>query len=243
VVKLTTFPSAPVSASPKKEGVSPKTIERHGSFAAQLDRLCQGGMDGARQSHPGRPLCKCTKSSTLRIEDTDRIPLSQRGEEGSQMWTWVETNKEWVFSGAGLTAGALLIWAGRSFWGRLTAPRPRVQVQMAMMAFPGGGYADGIAINFVNPTECDVVIGDFLLELTSGENLYVVQDSFTGARQQKRTVKAGDQHTFCVGASELAESGRRISDFRCAVVKTPAGLCFRSSSRELHNAILQLARS
>jgi hypothetical protein len=158
------------------------------------------------------------------------------------MWDWVEKNKEWVFSGAGLTLAAFLIWAGRSVFQRLRGPRPHVELNLALGALPLGGSIRALTISLLNPTSHDVVIGNFVLELTNGETLYFLQDCFTGSVQGKNVVRPGDSCSFHIAISELRETGRMLGEFRCALVQTPVGPGYRSTRKQLHRFLRHILK-
>jgi hypothetical protein len=159
------------------------------------------------------------------------------------MWEWVENNKEWVFSGGGLTLLAFLIWAGRSVFQRLNNPRPQVKLNLATLVVGlRVGNSRALTISLLNPTDYDVVIGNFVLELANGETIYFPVDYFTGELQRKNVVKPGDSCAFHIGIADLRQTGRRLADFRCALVQTPAGPGYRSTRHELHRFLRHILK-
>jgi hypothetical protein len=156
------------------------------------------------------------------------------------MWEWVEKNKEWVFSGAGLTLVAFLIWAGRTVLQRLKRPCPLVKLNLAIGVGPGINKMHALTISLLNPTDHDVVVGNFVLELTSGKTMFFPSDYFTGNLQRKNVVKPGDSCEFHIGIPNLQESGYRLADFRCALVQTPAGSGYRSTRQDLYRFLCHI---
>jgi hypothetical protein len=158
------------------------------------------------------------------------------------MWEWVEKNKEWIFSGAGLTLAGLLVWAGKSAFHRLKRLRPHVKLNLAIATLRTGRSIKALTISLLNPTDREIVVGNFVLELTTGETLYLPHDCYTGELQQKRIVKRCDEHSFHIGIDSLRNMGRTLSDFKCALVQTPAGSGYRSTRKELHRFLRNILK-
>lgn len=158
------------------------------------------------------------------------------------MWDWIEKNKDWFFSGAGLLCVPFVIWSARAVYQRLRGPRPHVKVNLAVKIIPGGGGPRALTISLLNPTSHEVVIDNFVLEMTSGETLYLPDDFMTGELQIKREVKPGDSCSFHFGIDALRQTGRRFDEFRCALVQTPVGPGYRSTRKELNRFLRHILK-
>jgi hypothetical protein len=158
------------------------------------------------------------------------------------MLEWIEKNRDWVLSGVGLTLVAFLIWAGRSVFHRLKGPRPQVKLNLAIGIGAGIDNSRALTISLVNPTDHEVVIGNFVLELTSRETMFFPTDYITGQLQSKQVVKPGDSCAFHIGIPELRQTGRHFSEFKCALVQTPAGPGYRSTRHELHRFLRHILK-
>lgn len=150
------------------------------------------------------------------------------------MLEWIEANKEWAFSGIGITILGGITWI---IW-RLMHPRPSVRVALALT--PAGR---ALTISFLNPTDREIIVGNFVLELHTGETMLLLVDELTGEVQQPRPVRAGDRRDFHFRAESLADCGRRAEEFKCAWVQTPVGGGYRSDTAALQRILSSLLRT
>jgi hypothetical protein len=156
------------------------------------------------------------------------------------MWEWIDKNKEWIFSGVGLTLLALL---GRKVLSWFYTEGPQVRVAAAVAAGPHTGPVDFVAITIQNRTKNVLHLGNVFLELSTGEQFMPTLDPLTGAGQERRQIQAGDSFTFHIPAAHILESGLPMEAFRCAAVRDGVGGVYRSSSRELRKILQAIYRT
>ena len=152
---------------------------------------------------------------------------------------WIIQNKEWMFSGGGISIALVVIWASRRIFRGYFEPKPVVEVTMGM-AQTSSNLTDFLGIEFLNKSNRDVVINSFSLELWSGETMITTHDEITGEPQQKRVVRQGDSFSFHIPVAMLAKAGRKISEFKCALVTDALGNKHRSDSKKLTRTITRL---
>ena len=161
-----------------------------------------------------------------------------------QIAQWIGMNKEWLFSGVGITLVLMLIWLARKFRAVFRKDGPIVSVRYGFYTTPLGSVGDGMAITIQNTTQRTLHLGNFLVGMRSRENIFVPQDELTGQTQQKRQVSPGDSFTFHIPAHIFAEIGKDASEYTEAIVEDAAGPPYKSHRGELSKAIrFMLARA
>jgi hypothetical protein len=158
------------------------------------------------------------------------------------MWDWFEKNKEWAFSGVGLIAVPFLIWICKSLFNWMKGSRPYVTLNLGIGMRRMGGSLQTLTISLINPTTQPVVIGNFVLELSNGETLFLPDDSVTGEWQGRKVVQPGDACSFHISLSVLRETRYALDDFRCALVQTPIGDSYRSTRKELRRFLQHILK-
>jgi hypothetical protein len=149
----------------------------------------------------------------------------------------LDKNKEWIFSGAGITLLAIFLWSCRKAFGRFFEKGPAVHVSGAVTSAPLMGTAHFAAITVENRTGGVLFVANFFLELDSGEQYLPLVDPLTGRGQMKTRVEAGDSLVFHIPASDIISSGLPLQAFRRAAVRDSLGRVYRSSRRELHRVL------
>ena len=144
-------------------------------------------------------------------------------------------NKEWVFSGIGVTVLVAIIAFGRKVLSAVQAGPVRVRVAGAIIDSGMGRFTDALAITVLNAGQQPVFLGNVFLELNTREKLVPLLDEVTGESQQQRRLEPGQQFTFHITANMLRRTGKSISEFRCAAVADAATRVYRSSGHQLRN--------
>ena len=157
------------------------------------------------------------------------------------MWEWVEKNREWIFSGIGVTTVLFLVWLFRAGVAKslgliLKKNKPEVVIRLrgALTKHPILGFVDALGITAENHSDKNIVIGNFML-LTREKRIYVPMDGLTGAPQRKQTIRPGDSCSFHIAASQLCEIKLPPGAFEGASVETPLGKEYRSSPKEIED--------
>jgi hypothetical protein len=153
------------------------------------------------------------------------------------MWEWVEKNKEWIFSGAGLTGLALLGLFGRKVLGRFSRETPQVRVGVAVVAGPFTGPVEFVTITVQNRTKEVLRLGNIFVELSTREPFMPTLDPLTGGGQERREIQPGDSFIFHIPVAHILETGLSVEAFRCAAVRDAVDRVYRSSSRELRKVL------
>ena len=161
-----------------------------------------------------------------------------------QLLSFLARNKEWLFSGLGLTVGTLAFLVGRAAIQALRGRRPpdlRVKPMPAISHHPLLGTDSFFTITVQNHSSFAAFISGFFIELPGRQKLMVEKDGMTGAFQGKQTLPPGDALTFHIPAqhlrSYLAEAGHSRADFRRAFVVDAVGRRYYSSRKECRTAI------
>ncbi len=154
------------------------------------------------------------------------------------MLEFLDKNKEWIFSGVGITLATVLVLlaikAVKSFMRR----GPTVRVAAAMAQTGMGGVADFLSITVQNTTDKVFRFGNIFLELDTREQFMPRVDPLTGERQGvRRVLEPGDSFSFHIPVSDLVETNLPISRFRCAAVRDALGHVYRSSPAELRRVL------
>jgi hypothetical protein len=156
------------------------------------------------------------------------------------MIEFLDKNKEWVFSGAGITVLTLLVVFGRRAFGSFTRKGPTVRVSAAMA---GNGFTrpmDLVAITVQNRADHVLYLGNIFLELNTRNQFMPTLDPLTGSGQENRQLQPGNSFSFHIPVTHIIESGLPLEAFRCAVVRDGVDRLYRSSRRELRK-VLQVA--
>jgi hypothetical protein len=158
------------------------------------------------------------------------------------MWEWVEKNKEWIFSGAGLTVLALLALFGRKVLGWLNREAPQVRVGGAVAAGAPAGPVEFVTITVQNRTQGVLHLGNIFIEMSTREQFIPTLDPLTGNGQERRRIQPGDSFTFRIPVAHILETGLPVEAFRCAAVRDAVDRVYRSSSRELRKVLQAVYR-
>jgi hypothetical protein len=166
--------------------------------------------------------------------------LGQNQRKEKAMWDWVEKNREWAFSGIGITMILFLIWLFRAGIAKVygfffTQEKPEVVIRLrgAIAQHAIFGSVDALSITAENHSDKDIIIGNFLL-LTKEKRIYVQIDGLTGVPQHRQTLRAGDSCSFHITASQLKEINLPPAAYVGASVETPLNKEFRSSHKDLN---------
>lgn len=145
----------------------------------------------------------------------------------------------------GDNAGGVILGDGNTVNFSPPPPPPKVpivQLSMALTKDPLAGFLHGISITLLNTTDRSVFVGNFLLEMVDGSTIYCPQDYFTGERQHRREVRAGDKHSFHIGDVTILEIGRPDTDFVCAVVQDAVGPSYKTDSESLRACVRDILK-
>jgi hypothetical protein len=146
-------------------------------------------------------------------------------------------NKEWIFSGAGVTAVMFLFVFGRRVmqWARPQSPTVRVAATLA--GNPLIGMAEVLTIKVQNRTDKAVYVGNLFLELDSRQQFMPLLDALTRRGQDVQKLQPGTSTSFNILVSDIRESGIPRAAFRCAAFRDGTDQVYRSSTRELQNVL------
>jgi hypothetical protein len=155
------------------------------------------------------------------------------------MWEWVEKNKEWVFSGAGLAFVALF---GRKVLSWFNREAPQVRVGRAITAGVFTGPIEFVTITVQNRTQGVLHLANIFIELSTREQFIPTLDPLTGHGQERRQIQMGDSFTLHIPVAHFLETGLPVEAFRCAAVRDAVDRVYRSSSRELRKVLQAVYR-
>jgi hypothetical protein len=158
------------------------------------------------------------------------------------MLEFLDKNKEWIFSGAGITLVTLLVLFGRRAFGALLVGGPTVRVSRAIMGTPMTGPVDVLAITVQNRTGQVLYLGTVFLELVTREQFIPTLDPLTGTGQGRRELQPGDSFGFHILAHDIIRSGLPLEAFRCAAVRDAVDRVYRPSGGELRRALTLITR-
>jgi hypothetical protein len=148
------------------------------------------------------------------------------------VFEFLAQNKEWVFSGVGVTVAVALVTLVWTWGTRLAARTIQVRAVGVIVSGPMG-MTDAIGIEVLNAGKQTAFLRNVCLELNDGGSLVPLRDEVTGATQQERQLNPGQSFTFHITAAMIRRSGKPIGDFRRAAVKDSAGRVYRSSGHQL----------
>jgi hypothetical protein len=153
------------------------------------------------------------------------------------MLEFLDKNKEWIFSGVGLTVVALTALFARKMFGLFRPQGPTVRVSGAVAGTPLTGMFRLLSINVENRTEKTLYLDNIFLEMDTREQFMPMRDPLTGQGQARRELMPGSSFSFHIPASDILESGVPLEDFRCAAVRDAIGRVYRSSGRQLQEML------
>ena len=159
-----------------------------------------------------------------------------------KMLELVDKNKEWIFSGVGITVLALIVLFSRKVFTWLVLEGPRVGTSIALTGTPIRGLIKFLSIIVENHTEKPLYIDNIFLELDTGEQFVPRFDPLTGEGQIRRQIMPGSSFTFHIAASDIVGSGLPQDCFRCAAVRDAVGRVYRSSGRRLQKVLRAICR-
>jgi hypothetical protein len=143
---------------------------------------------------------------------------------------FIRANRDWLFSGLGITIGGLLLIFGKAAYQGLRGRRPpdlRLKVMGAISYHPLVGSENYLAITVQNHSSFPAFIAGFFIELSGRQKLMVERDAITGAFQGKQELAPGDSRDFHVAVAHLREyinePGHSAADFRRAFVVDAVG--------------------
>jgi hypothetical protein len=165
---------------------------------------------------------------------------------GMLMFDFVNKNKEWIFSGIGITIlGLLFLWGKRAL--RHFAPAqsdgPIVKVSAGMASTWMGGLVDVIIITVQNPTNRFLYLGNIFLELNTGQLFMPLKDPVTGRGQEDQQLEPGNKVSFHILVADIINSGYPPSAFKCAAVRDALEQVHRSTEKELWAVFEPFCRS
>ena len=159
------------------------------------------------------------------------------------MLDFLDRNKEWIFSGIGITVLGLLVFLGRKVLSSLSGNKPTIKVTAAIA---GGGTmtapVDFLVISVQNRTDRMLYLGNIFLELVTREQFMPTLDRLTRQGQQNRQLQPGASFSFHILASDIIGSGIPLDAFKCAAVRDAVDRVYRSSQAELQKVLNLIAR-
>lgn len=158
------------------------------------------------------------------------------------MLDFLDRNKEWIFSGIGLTVVSLLVFLGRKVFSSLSGNKPTIRVSAAIA---DGGVmtapVDFLVITVQNRTDRMLYLGNIFLELVTREQFMPTLDPLTRQGQQNRQLQPGASFNFHILASDIIDSGIPLDAFKCAAVRDAVDRVYRSSGVELQKVLNLIA--
>lgn len=156
---------------------------------------------------------------------------------------WIAANKEWVFSGVGLTIIGFACWAASIALKRMRRNIPHVTVSFGVTGIPGVTTVPLVCLQITNPTERTLHLGNFLFRLNSGQTLFVPRDAATGEPQQRRRLDSGDSFTFHVSDGQLREAELPSTAYDTAYVEDQSGSRYWAKPSDIKKAVSILLES
>jgi hypothetical protein len=108
---------------------------------------------------------------------------------------FVRANRDWLFSGLGITIVTIVLLFGRAAYQALRGRRPpdlRLKVVAAITYHPGLGTGHHLSITVQNFSSFQAFVQGFYLELAGHKMLVVERDGITGEYQGKHALVPGD---------------------------------------------------
>jgi hypothetical protein len=159
---------------------------------------------------------------------------------------WLVRNKEWFFSGIGITVGLFILFMLRSIIGSVWSwifsrekPPVVVRVVCALAELPGQGYQDFLCIVAENHSDREVILGNFML-ITKESRHFIPFDRLTGEQQHRRTLRAGDSVWFHISADDLEKAQFPAKAYTSASIETPIGKEYRCDRKQLQKVVSSL---
>jgi hypothetical protein len=140
------------------------------------------------------------------------------------MFDWLARNKEWVFSGIGITVGALVVWLIGVIARWFRRQSPTITISFGLTDVGLGQPLDLLCVTIKNPTNKTLYLGNVLLVLKTRRTLFVTADAVTGQPQQKRALAPGDSLTFHYSKQQLLGHGVPAPQYAYAFVENVAGV-------------------
>lgn len=156
------------------------------------------------------------------------------------MLEFLDKNKEWIFSGAGVTIITLMVVFGRKALGTIRPRGLAVKVQAAIVDMGLFGQIRAMAICVSNPGTQAVFLGNFFLKLNNGKQLVPLDDDVMRVVQQQRQLAPGQSVSFHITAIRLKSTGIPLEQFKYAAVQDAMGRVHRSSSKELRAVLVSI---
>lgn len=158
------------------------------------------------------------------------------------MLEFLDKNKEWIFSGVGITVLALIVFFGRKALTWFASEGPRVGVSIALTGTPLTGMIKLLSIIVENHTDKPLYIDNVFLELDTREQFMPTFDPLTGEGQIRRPLMPGSSFIFHISPSDIVGSGVPLARFRCAAVRDAVNRVYRSSGRALQKVLRVVCR-
>lgn len=151
------------------------------------------------------------------------------------MLQWINQNKEWVFSGAGVAVVSFVLWLIGYL--RTHSKRPLVTVSPALAGGGGSEPIDLLTVTIQNRSERPLYLGNVMIELDSGQNVFFDRDGITGEAQHKRKLDAGDSFTFHLSKAQLLTAGVAPSHYMNIQIANAAGGVFRAKEADFKKVL------
>jgi hypothetical protein len=170
-------------------------------------------------------------------------PGGEAKDRSAKMLEFLNKNKEWIFSGVGITTLTLIVIFGRKMLTWFISEAPRVRASVAITGTPLTGMIKLLAITVENHTKEILYIDNIFLEMDTGEQFMPMLDPLTGQGQAQRQVMPGNRFSFHIMASDIVKSGIPLDRFRCAAIRDAVNRVSRSSRRHLQTALKVICRA
>lgn len=154
------------------------------------------------------------------------------------MLQWINQNKEWVFSGAGIAIVSLVVWLIGYL--RTARKRPFVRVSAALAGGGGSEPIDLLTVTIQNRSERALFLGNVMIELDSRRNVFFDRDGITGEMQHKRRLDAGDSFTFHLSKAQLLSTGVNPSHYTNIQIANVAGGVFRAKEADFKRVLAHI---
>jgi hypothetical protein len=118
------------------------------------------------------------------------------------------------------------------------APQPDVRLRALTFIVPPQVVPTQVAlgIKVENHSATPVFLGNVFFELTTKQNLVILQDCITGEPQQRRRLEPGESFTFHASPRVLAAKAT-VESFVRAGISDDLGRCFWTDRAELQKAV------
>src|SRR6185437_15951784 len=112
------------------------------------------------------------------------------------MLDFLDRNKEWIFSGIGLTVLAVIVFFSRKVLNWFLPQGPNVRASAAIAGHPLIGAGGFLAITVENRTEKTLYLDNIFLEMDTRRQFMPTLDPLTGQGQARRQLLSGSSFSF-----------------------------------------------